>query len=40
MRNYFKGNTRGRRLRIKKIQKKIQAKKWKRGLRTLLSIKY
>lgn len=40
MRNYFKGNTRARRLRIKKLQKKILAKRWKRGLRTLTSIKY
>lgn len=40
MRNYFKGNTRARRLRIKKLHKKIMQKKWKSALRTLTSIKY
>lgn len=40
MRNYFKGNTRARRERIRKLQKKIYAKRMKRGLRTLMTYKF
>lgn len=34
MRNYFKGNTRARRMRIKKLHKKIVAKQWKKRFPT------
>lgn len=34
MRNYFRGNTPARRKRIRNLQKKINAKRWKHGMRT------